>query len=88
MPKLTKEKTDEIVRLLGEGYTNLEVSRKAQVSEGTVSRIKVRLRKGWEEVVKSEALGETSAPLGALLSGGVSEKVGGHPGGPRLWYAG
>ena len=26
MPKLTKEKSDEIVKLLGEGYTNLEVS--------------------------------------------------------------
>ena len=76
MPKLTKEKSDEIARLLGEGYTNLEVSKKTHVSEGTVSRIKGRLKNGGGQVAKPEVSSESSAPFGSLLSRESLNKLG------------
>ena len=76
MPKLTKERSDEIARLLGEGYANLEVAKKAHVSEGTVSRIKSRLKKGGGQVVKSGVSSESSAALGSLLSRESLNKLG------------
>ncbi len=64
MPKMKKEKLDEIAALLGEGYTNGEIANKAGVSAGTVSRIRGRMGTGG---VKN-AEGTVPTPLAIPMS--------------------
>src|SRR4030042_3155337 len=64
MPKMKKEKLDEIATLIEEGYTNGEIAKKAGVSAGTVSRIRGRM--GKSEVKKAE--GTVPTPLAVPMS--------------------
>ena len=50
--------------------------RKAHVSGGTVSKIKGRLKKSGEAILKLEASGDSSAPFGSLLSRESLNKLG------------
>ena len=76
MPKMKKEKSDEIVRLLNEGYTNVEIAKKTHISEGTVSRLRGRLKKSNDGVAKVEVKSESSASINVLLSGESLKKLG------------
>jgi len=75
MPKMKKEKSDEILKLLDEGYTNVEIARKAHVSEGTVSRIRSRLKK--DEKKNNEGAKKIEIPLVSVpLSMDALKKLG------------
>ena len=63
MPKLRKEKEDEIIKLLKEGYTIAEVMEKTGTSRGPVSRIN-------KEIKAEEELSES--PIQSIGSGLLS----------------
>ncbi len=66
MPRLRKEKQDKILAMIGEGYSNVEISEEVGVSSGTVSRYRQKVPK--KEVEPTNTVGLSSKSMRQLYN--------------------
>ena len=66
MPRLRKETQDKILTMIGEGYSNVEISEEVGVSSGTVSRYKQKVPK--KEVEPTNTVGLSSKSMRQLYN--------------------